>query len=68
MTKAEIIAELRRSAMEDRNPWKSVSDAAWGEAFCVWTDHDEIIVRELSAPNKCRTFYLLVAHALEDEC
>ena len=64
MTKTKIIAELRRSALEDERPLFEMAFPAWseqsdwrdrGEWFPFWED------REL------RTYLLLVACALEDE-
>ena len=66
MTRAEIITELRRSAREDARPWRRVADKAYirahtyghgGLECAIFLDHDD-----------CRTFFLLVACALEDEC
>jgi len=63
MTKTEIIAELRRSAAEDADPWYDAGTLAfwsamnWYDAICVVSD------REVD-----RLFFLILAHALEDEC
>ena len=66
MTRAEIIAELRRSAREDADPWDGVDvERAWAE-LCARKIYGECM-SDLKK-NDCRTFFLLVACALEDEC
>ena len=65
MTRAEIIAELRRSAMHDPAPKLRLAHAAWVETCRFrfvreWLDNLKY--------NDCRTFFLLVACALEGEC
>lgn len=63
MTRAQIIAELRRSATEDRDPWSSVQFPAFKDA-CAHTMAGEETMH-LSITD-IRTFYLLVACAMED--
>lgn len=62
MTKTEIIAELRRSVNEDNDPWYDMAQAAfWASAkFCSGETCDDNNTSE-------RTFFLLVACALESE-
>lgn len=64
MTKAEIIAELRRSAREDWSPLNAMDFPAWN-AQCGWRRRGEWFrpYEDLDT----RTFLLLVACALEDE-
>lgn len=64
MTKAEIIAELRRSAVDGRSAYSLETDA-FHAALCM-RDCDEGIF-DYRLPDKWRTFYLLVACALESE-
>ena len=66
MTRAEIIAELRRSATHDRYPWAFVQSFAF-EGACEFKRGEKEALCDLSDKN-CRTFFLLCAHALEDEC
>lgn len=63
MTKDEIIAELRRSATEDAAPFREVHDFAFDEVI-EWKDNGQ---RQFigSFNDDCRTFFLLVAEALE---
>ena len=61
MTKTEIIAELRRSATEDADPYKSCHISAW----LVALDFGRSM--RGSQKNNVRTFYLLVAEALEHD-
>lgn len=63
MTRAEIIAELRRSATEDRDPWSSVHFHAFKDA-CAHTMEGEATI--CLSNGDLRTFFLLVACALED--
>ena len=63
MTKAEIIAELRRSAVEDESPWVFVGEDAF--LACVpWKLKHQWMA---DAGEDLRTFFLLVACALESE-
>jgi hypothetical protein len=64
MTKAQIIAELRRSAIEDQRPWCMVRNAAWLYAIeayeaTPWEGNYE--------QEDVAMFFLLLAQALEDE-
>lgn len=61
MTKAEIIAELRRSAVEDENPAFDSHHDAWRAADKYWHDDDDC-----SLGMKYRMWFLIVACALED--
>lgn len=62
MTNDQIIAELRRSAVEDADPWACVRGAAFDAAYKLREDREEI---RLLSFGDCRTFFLLVAEALE---
>ena len=64
MTKAEIIAELRRSAAEDVAPWCSVAEPAFDEAYDFCDGSGSIFSMR---DGDRRTFFLFVACALEDE-
>jgi hypothetical protein len=57
-----IIAELRRSAMEDAHPWIQLRIPAFKEA-CLFAYRGESL--GLLANTRLRIFYLLVAAALE---
>ena len=61
MTKAEIIAELRRSAVEDEDPYMDCLHGAWIGAEKLRTFYD------VGEPEIERMFFLLVACALESE-
>lgn len=64
MTRAEIIAELRRSAFEDGNCYSIKWIAFWEALDMRGTEEPNFsYMRE----DEWRTFYLLVAQALEDE-
>lgn len=63
MTKTEIIAELRRSALEDKRPWMDMNDDAFDSTLCFWQIGDGA-----SSTHASRMAILFVAHALEDEC
>lgn len=63
MTKAEIIAELRRSAVEDESPYWQSADSAWMEAK-RWAGPNALMDLESSGR---RAMFLLVACALESE-
>lgn len=65
MTKTEIIAELRRSAAEDADPWQGIDLDVFLKA-ADWLFDDEIL--RTKSDVYVGTFYLLIAHALEDEC
>ena len=62
MTKAEIRAELRRSAMEDRSPWSSMGQAAFEMALHFKRDDAGSLFG--MDKNNLRTFLLIVAEAL----
>lgn len=62
MTKAEIIAELRRSAREDADPWCDMRISAF---FAVMDWYG--VICGCGDPEIERTFFLLVACALEDK-
>ena len=63
MTKTEIIAELRRSAREDADPWYDMHALAfWG----VVRDFDVMKCGGQSIEVE-RLFFLILACALEDE-
>ena len=64
MTKAEIIAELRRSAREDLSPLTEMAFVAWN-THCDWRRRGEWCWP--GEDWEVRTFLLLVACALEDE-
>lgn len=64
MNKKQIIAELRRSAMEDESPWHFIGEGAFGDAVIFAGGEGSIFGL---GPDNQRTFFLLVAHALEDE-
>lgn len=66
MTKAEIIAELRRSAREDAHPWQEVSMRAFLATGNRW-DFADFAGMDGYDFEQDGTFFLLVAHALEDE-
>lgn len=61
MNKTEIIAELRRSACEDEVPFFNADIAAWYTAL-TWLECDRL---SGLTTDELRTFYLLVACALE---
>ena len=67
MTRAEVIAELRRSACEDRDPWGVHPHAM----YAMLDEFDPTYEGRFSLfalkANEKRTLYLLVACALEDE-
>ena len=63
MTKAEIIAELRRSAEQDELPLNDMKYPAW-TAYWYWTSSNEWF--GCDEDRQLRTFLLLIAHALED--
>jgi hypothetical protein len=63
MNTKQIIAELRRSACEDDDPWEGCNANAFsvvhdmtGHAYWFYANDQE---------NDIRTFYLLVAEAME---
>ena len=68
MNRKQIIAELRRSAMEDADPWVDVDGIAFSEQL-YWRTWITPEITSYQADRKIhmRTFYLLVACALEDE-
>lgn len=63
MTKSQIRAELRRSAMEDAEPWNAVGDDAYyAVAGTTWPEdwpRDEKVT-----DSHVRMFFLIVAEAL----
>lgn len=63
MTKSQIKAELRRSALEDSDPFWGLAEPAFSEA-CEFKRPSE----SLFGPgiDGLRTFYLLVAEAIDD--
>lgn len=67
MTKSQIIAELRRSAAEDARPCCGVDHPGWLEARLwsspLWSSPFPLVWLH---DDDCRTFFLLVACALED--
>lgn len=65
MTRTEIIAELRRSAVNSRSAY-DIETEAFCEALGMRECGEGIF--DYREPEKWRTFYLLVAHALEDKC
>jgi hypothetical protein len=64
MTKSQIRAELRRSACEDRFPMFDVMDVAFNHACQQKTVGKNEFIGGLT-PDDCRTFFLLVAEAME---
>lgn len=66
MTRAEIIAELRRSAREDADPVRDMRKVAFWAGVDYFTG--KIFSVLVMQPDDARTFILLVACALEDEC
>ena len=64
MTKQEIIAELRRSACEDADPFRDCGPSAYYAAVNMRTLEDAVS-NEASRIPQARTFFLLVACALE---
>ena len=61
MTRAEIRAELRRSACEDRDPLDGVSLSAFVTALhwiCEWEAMSHM------RPSELRLFFLLIAEAM----
>lgn len=68
MTRSEIIAELRRSATEDADPWKDVGGVAFLEQFHwrTWLTTEKA-AWEGDRKSHLRTYFLFVACALESE-
>ena len=64
MTKTKIIAELRRSALEDKRPLGEMAFPAWSEQ-CDWRDRGEWFPPW--EDQELRTFLLFVACAMEDK-
>lgn len=62
MTKDEIRAELRRSAMEDESPMGEMSEEAW-MVVLLWRRYIYEAVADLSIDDR-RTFMLIIAEAL----
>lgn len=62
MNKAQIKAELRRSACEDEKPWSGLSYDVWHLVLWQWCGKFEFM-DEMAHDNN-RTFFLLVAEAL----
>ena len=65
MTRAEIIAELRRSAVEDALPAIEMMQEAWDALDSLWNFGDRIASEDNA---QYRMFVLFAAHALEDKC
>lgn len=61
MTKSQIKAELRRSALEDADPFWGLGEPAYSEVFEFKQTDDALWVADF---DDLRTFYLLVAEAL----
>ena len=61
MNRAEIAAELRRSACEDAS-WRQIDDEAFFEAIEFMVDDEERLTGHSTI--KIGTFYLLVAEAI----
>jgi hypothetical protein len=64
MTRKLIIAELRRSAIEDQRPWIGCTQSAWNAA-CNAICFDEVISSHEN--EDVAMFFLIVAASLEDE-
>jgi hypothetical protein len=62
MNTKQIIAELRRSACEDENPLVFCDTPAWIQAVEIASDFGWLWQFEI---DDLRTFYLLVAEAME---
>jgi hypothetical protein len=60
MTRADIKAELRRSACEDFDPW----DGVGYEAFCMASNLSSGYLSRRTPPPILRIFFLLVAEAI----
>lgn len=60
MKRAEIIAELRRSAVEDCDPWCDMAQSAHDAVYRFWHPVD------LVPPNtkQDRPFFLIIAEAM----
>ena len=65
MTKTEIIAELRRSAVEDADPWIAVDDPTYYAAANMLTLQDRPVRWRGATRDAVSAFFLLCAHALE---
>lgn len=63
MNTKQIIAELRRSAVEDASPWHGCDYTAWRCARLDWLFGSEQLLG--ARKDHIRTFYLLVAEAME---
>lgn len=59
-----IIAELRRSAIQDQRPWINCAQVAWGAA-CNALTNDEVL--DGSSNEQAAMFFLIVAAAMEGE-
>ena len=66
MTRAEIIAELRRSAREDVDPYGEMFYLTWRHAIAWLSGKDEVNGDFVS--EQFRLYCIFVACALEDEC
>jgi len=64
MNRAQIIAELRRSAIEDQRPWIGVRRRAWKTALNTLTGRD---CRYEHSSETVAVFFLIVAEAMEQE-
>lgn len=63
MTKAQIKAELRRSALYDRSPYGDVAAKCFNVACDMKDDHARQSIAVFN-DEELRTFFLLVAEAL----
>ena len=64
MTRAEIAAELRRSAREDADPWVGVDMGAFHFALAFKGRKDSAMADK--SPDTLRILFLLVAEAMND--
>jgi hypothetical protein len=64
MNRALIIAELRRSAIEDQRPWVMCTQSAWNAA-CDVLDWNERLREHTN--EDVAMFFLIVAESMEQE-
>jgi len=64
MNRELIIAELRRSAIEDQRPWIGCTHSAWAAACNALTNNE---VLSDSTSEDAAMFFLIVACAMEQE-
>lgn len=64
MNRKQIIAELRRIALKNGSPW-DLEPSVFLDLLWVWQELRETMLG--AKHDHMRTFYLLVACALEDE-